>query len=202
MIYGYVRVSTDQQNGNRQEYAIKEYCQENGLELDSLFKDKVSGKNFDRPQYKALKNTAKTDDTIIVKELDRLGRNYEEIKTELAELKSRGVNVRIIDLPTFNVEDEALASLLNNLMIELLGYIAESERKKIQQRIQEGVNRAKAEGKPIGRPKRKIPASFKKYYKQWQAKEITATEFARLLEVSRPTLYRYIHEYEGREKSG
>jgi len=166
MLYGYIRVSTEQQNGSRQLEALKKYERDNGVEFDTIFTDKVSGKNFDRKQYQALKKVAGPGDVIVVKELDRLGRNYQEIKDELAQFKSKDITVRILDLPTFNVEDESLSELLNSLMIELLGYIAETERQKIQQRIQEGVDRAKAEGKRLGRPPRQLPSNFEKYYKK------------------------------------
>ncbi len=196
-IYAYIRVSTKEQNTDRQHEAIKEYAKANSLKYKAIFEDKSSGKNFDRPQYQALKETVKTGDTIIIKELDRLGRNYEEIKQELAEYSLKKVKVIILDLPQLNVEDTTLSSLLNNLVIELLSYIAQKEREKIHSRVMEGLQNAKEKGVRLGRPERTLPKDFEKYYKKWKAGEITAVEFSKLLNISRATLYRYIKEYEG-----
>lgn len=198
MVYGYVRVSTKEQNIDRQLEALKEYAKQQGLKYNTIFEDKATGKNFDRPQYQAMKVILKAGDVLVIKELDRLGRNYEEIKKELAELQLKGVKVRILDLPMFNTDDETLSSLLNNLVVELLSYIAQKEREKIQARVKEGLQQAKIKGIKLGRPERKLPKDFEKYYKKWNNKEITAVEFAKLLGISRATLYRYIQFYEKR----
>lgn len=195
-IYGYIRVSTKDQNTDRQYQALKEYAEHHKFQYAAIFEDRLSGKNFDRPQYRALKEIVKMGDVIIIKELDRLGRNYEEIKKELAEFSLKGIKVRILDMPLFNVEDPTLNSLLNNLVVELLSYIAQKEREKIQARVKEGLKNAKEKGIKLGRPSRTLPSNFEKYYKKWRAGEVTAVEFAKLIGVSRVTLYRYIKDYE------
>ena len=202
MIYGYIRVSSKEQNEDRQRYALEEYAKTQGVKYDGIFMDKVSGKSFERNQYQALKKVVNNGDTIVVKELDRLGRNYKEIKEELAQFKSRGVKVKILDLPGFDVEDEALEELLNSLMIELLGYIAQKEREKIHQRQSEGIKQAKERGVKFGRPKRELPKNFDKYYKMFVDDEITGNEFARLMGASRRTIYRYMDEYEKNIRKG
>jgi DNA invertase Pin-like site-specific DNA recombinase len=198
VIYGYIRVSTKEQNEGRQQIALQSYAQEHNFKYDGLYLDKSSGKDFNRLQYQALKNVVAAGDTIIIKELDRLGRNYEEIKRELSELHAHDVKVIILDLPVFNVEDKSLNKLLNSLVIELLSYIAQKEREKIQERVKEGLSRAKSEGVKLGRPRIELPKDFLKYYNMWNEKKINGVEFANLLKVSRATLYRYINLYENK----
>jgi DNA invertase Pin-like site-specific DNA recombinase len=203
--YAYIRVSTREQSTDRQHQALNEYSKLNGIKIAS-YEDKASGKDFDRAQYQALKQTAKSGDTIIIKELDRLGRNYEEIKKELAHFQAAGIKVRILDLPLLDVKDETLSALLNNLMIELLSYIAQKEREKTISRVREGVAYAKKNGTksgiPFGRPAVDLPEKFEKYYQQFKAGEIIGEEFARLIGKSRSQLYRYIREYEKNKKAG
>lgn len=194
-IYAYVRTSKISQNSDRQHQALNEYAANNDIKFSGVFEDKQSGKDFDRVQYQTLKEAVRPGDIIVVKELDRFGRNYEEIKKELSFYQSQGVKVRILDLPTLNVNDEALSALLNNLMVELLSYIAQKEREKIQLRVKEGLVSAKVKGIKLGRPGRTLPKDFEKYYKRWTAGEINGIEFSKLLRVSRATLYRYIEQY-------
>lgn len=200
MYYGYVRVSSREQNEGRQIDALKKYEVEKGVTFETIFIDKASGKNFERLQYKVLKKIALPGDVIVIKELDRLGRNedYEEIKKELIYFNNRNIKVVILDLPVFNIDDPSLNKLLNNLVIELLSYIAHKEREKIIQRVKEGLKRAKQQGKTLGRPKRTLPKEFEKYYLKWKCKEINGVEFAKLLNISRTTLYRYIELYKSK----
>lgn len=197
--YGYIRVSTDEQNTGRQRRALKEYEQEHGIKL-TVYGDKASGKNFQREHYQELRTIARQGDIIIIKELDRLGRNYEEIKQELSYFKTKGVKVRILDMPILDVKDETLSALLNNLMIELLSYIAQKEREKIVSRVREGVANAMENGtksgRPFGRPAVVLPDSFVKYYGQMKTGQITKVEFAKLLQVGRRTIYRWIEQFE------
>lgn len=173
MIYGYVRVSTRDQNEGRQLEALKEYAKEMNLEYEGIFIDKASGSSFDRQQYRAMMKIVRPGDKLVIKELDRLGRNdnYEDIKRELSHFDSLGVKVVILDLPIFNVEDPALNKLLNNLIIELLSYIATKERMKIKERVKEGLARAKKEGVKLGRPPVKLSKDFDKYYEMWQSEK-------------------------------
>lgn len=198
MIYGYVRVSTKEQNEGRQLEALKEYAKEMNFEYEGIFIDKASGASFDRQQYRSMMKVIRPGDKLVIKELDRLGRNdnYEDIKKELSNFDLLGVKVIILDLPVFNVDDPALNKLLNNLIIELLSYIATKERLKIKVRVKEGLARAKNEGVKLGRPPVKLSKDFQKYYDMWKFEKINATEFAKLLGVSRTTLYKYIKQYE------
>lgn len=146
--------------------ALGEYEKEHNIKFKSIFQDKASGKDFDRPQSQGLKNIIKSGDTLVINELDRLGRNYDEIKIELWEFNSRRIKVVIMDLPQFNVDDPTLSSLLNNLVIELLSYLSQKEHKKIQDRVREGISNAMAKGVKFGRPERVLPKDFEKYYRK------------------------------------
>ena len=195
--YAYIRVSTKEQNTDRQQEALKEYATANAIKYNAIFEDKSSGKDFDRPQYRALKETVNPGDTIIIKELDRLGRNFMDTPKELQYFFERKVKVIILDTPLISTGDEKLDYTINNMLIGFLSYIADKEREKIQSRVKEGLKNAKAKGIKLGRPERKsLPKDFKRYYDKWKAKEITAVEFAKLLKVTRTTLYRYIRVQE------
>jgi len=194
--YGYIRVSTEGQNTDRQKESLKEYAVANKIKYAAVFEDKSSGKNFDRPQYQALKEIVKSGDTIIIKELDRLGRNFIDTPKELQYFFERGVKVIILDTPLISTGDEKLDYTINNMLIGFLSYIADKEREKIQSRVKEGLKNAKEKGVKLGRPERTLPDNFEKYYKKWKAGDITGTEFSKLLNVSRSTLYRHLKEYE------
>ena len=201
MIFGYARVSSKEQNEARQIEALTGFCKE--LELKNIFVDKASGKDFDRTEYQKLKTVLRKGDTLIIKELDRLGRNKQMIKEELKDLKETGVRVKILNIPTTLMEMEEdtewVIDMVNNILIEVLGAIAEEERNKIRSRQAEGIALAKAEGKYRGRPQAELPKDFPKLYKQWKNGDITATQFTKLLGLSsRTTLYKYIKRYEER----
>lgn len=216
-VFGYCRVSSKDQNLERQIEAVKEFAKKNykvDLTEDeknqTLFCDKISGKNFDRPQWNKLadSNVLREGDVLIVKELDRLGRNKEMILEVLKDLKGRGVIIKILDIPTtlvdFGSYDNDIAKnmmdMVNNVLIEVLSTIAEQERVKIKKRQAEGIEIAKAQGKYKGRQPLnvdKLPKNFKKLYTQWKDDKITSAQFQKLAEVSsRATFYRYIKLYE------
>ncbi|MBX4272211.1 recombinase family protein, partial [Clostridium estertheticum] len=135
-------------------------------------------------------------DTIIIKELDRLGRNFMDTPKELQYFFERSIEVIILDTPLVSTGDTKLDYTINNMLINFLSYIADKEREKIQGRVIEGLKSAKAKGIKLGRPNRKLPEDFKKYYSKWKEKKVTGVEFAKLLKISKATLYRYIKEYE------
>lgn len=219
-VFGYCRVSSKDQNLERQIEAVSQYAKLNYnvtlIEGETLFCDKKSGKDFDRPEWLKLinPNTLRAGDVLIVKELDRLGRNKEMIHEVLGELKQRGVTIRILDIPTtlmdFGSHDDPTAKsmmkMVNNLLIEVLGTIAEQERLKIGKRREEGIKIAKEQGKYKGREvvtiasllkNGKISKDFPKLYRQWKDKQITSAQFQKLAEVeSRASFYRYIKLYE------
>lgn len=195
--YIYYRVSTKDQSTDRQKEAVKAYVKKHGLKVAATFEDKQSGKDFNREQYQALKQVIKSGDTLIVKELDRLGRNYLDIQEELREFKVRGVKVLILDLPMLEgIKDETLFQMMQDIIINIMGYVAQKEREKISTRVREGQKVAKDNGVKFGRPGREMPKDFQKYYDKWENEEITAVEFAKLMKMSRRTLYRYINDYE------
>ena len=149
-IYGYSRVSTKEQNLDRQLVELRKYVDDR-----FIFQDKVSGKDFNRPEYQLMRKVAQKGDVIYVKSLDRLGRNKSEVKQELEYYKNEGVRIKILDIPTSMMDipegQEWLMDMINNLLIEVLATMAEQERLNIRQRQAEGIAIAKKEGKYKGR---------------------------------------------------
>lgn len=199
MIFGYVRVSSKEQNESRQIKALTEYCKE--LKQENIFIDKQSGKNFERENYQELKGRLREGDTLLIKELDRLGRNKEMIKEELEYFNNNKTRIKILNIPTTLMElpkeNQWVFDMINNILIEVLSAIAEEERSKIKTRQAEGIEIAKAEGKYKGRQQAELPKHFEKLYKQWKNKKINAIQFTKLLGLkSRTTLYKYVKRYE------
>ena len=194
-VYGYSRVSTKEQNLDRQIVELKKYVDER-----FIFQDKVSGKDYNRPQYQLMRKVAQKGDVIYVKSLDRLGRNKAQIKEELEYYKNEGVRVKILDIPTSMMDisegQEWLMDMINNLLIEVLSTMAEQERVNIKQRQAEGIAIAKEKGKYKGRKKIEVDDNFKSVYKSWKAGEITATKAMELTGLKRNTFYRRVSEYE------
>lgn len=156
-VYGYARVSTLHQNTDRQIQALEKY----GIPKQDIFVDKQSGKNFERQGYLLLKeNVLRSGDTLVVKELDRLGRNKEAVKEELEHFKSRGIRVKILDVPTTLIDCEGqdwVMDMVSNILVEVMSSIAEEERVKNHQRQEEGIAAAKAKGVKFGRPSLTLP---------------------------------------------
>ena len=188
MIYGYVRVSTREQCFDRQITALREYTK-----IDEVFQDKQSGKDFAREQYQKMKDTVRAGDTVVVKELDRLGRNKDEMKKELEWFKVNGVSVRILELPTTLIDYQGqdwIGDMVNNILIEVLGAIAEQERKKTRQRQAEGIAAKKARGDwdDYGRPRKEIE-NLAEYREKVAAGEMTVTAVCKELGICRATWY-------------
>ena len=199
MIFGYIRVSSKDQNPERQIQAIKEF--EKDIEDENIYIDKQTGKDFYRESYQKLKSLLRKGDTLIVKELDRLGRNKEMIKDELNELSDKDIKIKILNIPTTLIElpeeNTWIIKMVNNILIEVLSAIAEEERTNIRQRQSEGIAIAKAEGKYKGRKAEDLPKNFPGLYNRWKEGMITAVEFTKLLGYkSRNTTYRKIRQYE------
>ena len=190
MNFAYKRVSTEKQDLRRQEEAFK------GIVIDREYCDKLSGAKADRPQLNKLRVEAQKGDNVYVESISRLGRNVDDLRQIVREFKDKEITVHFIK-EGFNTGD---GNNMFKFMLTILGAVAEMERELTVERIREGMAKAKRygtkTGRPGGRPPRQIPASFKKYYPLWKGGEITATAFARLIEVSRPTLYQYIREHE------
>lgn len=199
MIFGYIRVSDEEQNPQRQIEALKDYEKE--LKYENIYIDKQSGKDFNRDNYLELKKILREGDTLIVKELDRFGRNKQMIKNELSWLNDKGVRAKILDIPTtlMDLPEENIwvIKMVNNILIEVLGSIAEEERNKIKKRQAEGIAIAKREGKYKGRKPQELPKNFSSLYNRWKEGSITAVEFTKLLGYkSRNTTYKKIRQYE------
>lgn len=194
MTYAYARVSDAYQNLDRQFEALKAYRSD--LKDENIFSDKQSGKNFEREAYQKLKSVLRKGDELIIKELDRLGRNKEAVKEELKWFKDNGITVRILDVPSTLIDFQGqdwIAEMVNNIIIEVLAAMAEQERLKIKRRQEEGIAIAKAKGVRFGRPKKEIPA-FEKFLKKQKEGSITITQACKELGISRTQWYRLIDE--------
>lgn len=178
MIYGYIRVSTREQNQDRQIIALREM----GVPERNIFMDKQSGKDFDRPAYKRLLRRLKKDDLLYVKSIDRLGRNYEEIQNQWRMLtKDKGVDICVIDMPLLDTRrgKDLVGTFLSDIVLQVLSFVAENERVNIRQRQAEGIAAAKARGVRFGRPPRSLPENFHSVYQKWRAGQITGTAAAK-----------------------
>ena len=193
MTFAYTRVSTTDQNAERQRVAIQNYANEHQLTIDRFFDDTASGKNFTRPKYQALKELLRPGDLVIFKELDRMGRNMEQIKSEWHELQRLGVDIVITDTPILNTSQKSdlEKKLISSIVFELLAYMAEKERQKILSRQAEGIAIAKEQGKYTGR-KPIQPPDFDKVVAQWRSGEITAVQATKVLKLSKSTFYRKV----------
>lgn len=188
----YARVSSREQNLDRQIEAFKNL----GAEEREIICDKESGKNLERSGYQALKTTMlRSGDTLVVKSLDRLSRNKSDIKNELQFFKDNNIRLKVIDLPTTMMDltngQEWVFDMVNNILIEVLGTIAEQERLTIRNRQREGIDAARKNGKHLGRPKTVKPENWNEIYKAWIRKEITARQAMRQLGVSKNIFYKW-----------
>ena len=191
--YYYARVSSKEQNLDRQLAAFISL----GAQERDIITDKESGKDLNRVGYQALKHAMlRRGDTLVVKSLDRLSRNKADIKTELQFFKDNGIRLKVIDLPTTMMElpegQEWVFEMVNNILIEVLGTIAEQERTTIRQRQAEGIAAAKAKGKHLGRPALKIPVDWNEVYTSWMSGEITAKEAMRRTRLKRTSFYKLV----------
>ncbi len=200
-IFGYARVSSREQNLDRQMIALREYVRE-----ENILTDKSSGKNLDRPAYQALKGALglREGDTLIITSLDRLSRNKEDIRRELQWFKEKKVRLKILDLPTSLIEvpegQQWIIEMIQNILIEVLSSMAEQERIMIKQRQRQGIEAAKAKGKHLGRPRIKMPAEFEEVYHIWKQGNMTAVDAMNRMNLSSSTFYRMVHTYENHSK--
>lgn len=194
MIYGYGRVSTKDQNENRQ---LDEFFKL-GIKEKNIFIDKQSGKDFERPAYKKLLRKLKKDDLLIVKSIDRLGRNYHDILEEWKRItKELGADVRILDMPLLDTtkSKDLLGTLISDIVLQLLSFVAENERANIRQRQAEGIAAAKKRGVRFGRPECILPPNFFELRTKWEKKELSACKAAELANMNIRTFYRKIKQY-------
>lgn len=188
-VYGYVRVSSKDQNEDRQMIALREV----GVPEKNIFVDKQSGKDFNRPKYKRLLKRLKTDDLLYVKSIDRLGRNYEEIQNQWRILtKNKKVDIVVLDMPLLDTRrgKDLVGTFLSDIVLQVLSFVAENERSNIRQRQAEGIAAAKARGVRFGRPPATLPENFYQVYQQWKSGKITGLEAARMCDMPMST-FRY-----------
>lgn len=179
VVYGYVRVSSKDQNEDRQMIALREV----GVPDKNIFIDKQSGKDFNRPRYKRLLKRLKADDLLYIKSIDRLGRNYEEIQNQWRILtKDKKVDIVVLDMPLLDTRrgKDLVGTFLSDIVLQVLSFVAENERTNIKQRQAEGIAAAKARGVRFGRPPASLPENFHSLYQRWKQGEITGTDAAKL----------------------
>ena len=183
MEYGYVRVSTREQNEQRQMIAMKEY----GVEEARIYTDKQSGKDFARKNYKRLLRRLKSGDTLVIKSIDRLGRNYEEILEQWRCItKEKQAAIVVLDMPLLDTRQtrDLTGTLIADLVLQLLSYVAQTERESIRQRQAEGIAAAKARGVKFGRPRKVLPEGFGEVKARWERGELSARAAGKLLGVT------------------
>ena len=194
MIYGYARVSTILQNVDRQVEELTKY----GVNKKNLFVDKISGKNFERESYKKLMKKIKKGDLLVIKSLDRLGRNYEMIINEWKRITlTLGIDIYVLDMPILDTREQEnglVRKFITDIVLQVLSFVAENERLNISQRTKEGLNVAKLKGKKLGRPKKVLPNNHLDIIEMYIAKKITSKEACTLLNVSRSTFYKHLKE--------
>ena len=195
MRYGYVRVSTKEQNIDRQMSAL---AFEN-IPQNQIFIDRASGKDFDRTEYQKLLTVLQADDEIVIKSIDRLGRNYDDILEQWQLLtKTKKVHISVLDFPllnTKNTSDTITGKLISDLVLQVLSYVSQMEREQIKQRQLEGIREAQKRGKQFGRPKLNVPPNFYDLAKKHRQKEITIREGAEILGVSKSTFHNWLKNY-------
>lgn len=181
-IYAYVRVSTKEQNEDRQLVAMKEMM----VPEKNIFIDKQSGKDFKRPQYRKLIKKIKKEDLLYIKSIDRLGRNYTEILEQWRILtKEKGVDIVVIDMPLLDTRrgKDLMGTFLSDIVLQVLSFVSENERVTIKQRQAEGIATAKARGVKFGRPPKPLPEKFHQNYQKWKNKEISCSRAAKLCDM-------------------
>jgi DNA invertase Pin-like site-specific DNA recombinase len=194
-IYGYIRVSSKDQNEDRQLIALNEV----GVERKNVYLDKKSGKDFDRPQYKKLLRKLKKDDLLYIKSIDRLGRNYEEILQQWRVLtKEKGIDIVVLDMPLLDTRrgKDLMGTFLSDIVLQVLSFVAENERTNIKQRQAEGIAAAKSKGVKFGRPPLPLPDNFYEVHKAWRSKKLTLKEAANACNMPVGTFYGKARKFE------
>ena len=195
MIYGYARVSTIFQNTDRQVEELLKY----GIEKSNLYVDKVSGKNFERDNYKKLLKKMKKSDLLVIKSLDRLGRNYEMIIDEWRKITTiKGIDILVLDMPILDTRDKEnglIGKFITDIVLQILSFVAETERINISQRTKEGLNIAKQKGKKLGRPIKALPNNSTIIFHSYINKELSVTDACLQLNISRGTFFKLLKQY-------
>ena len=204
MIYGYARVSTTDQNLDRQLEQLRQYVTDDRY----IITDKVSGKDFNRQGYNTLVGTENTapllhsGDMLVIVSLDRLGRNYTEIRKQWEHItKTLNADIKVLDMPLLDTSRNSNSlegKFIADLVLQILSYTAEKERENIRKRQRQGIDTAKAMGKRLGRPKAEYPDNWEQVYNEWKKGDVTATKAMKILEMKRTTFYKLVKQYENK----
>jgi DNA invertase Pin-like site-specific DNA recombinase len=193
-IYGYIRVSSTDQNEDRQTLSMEELR----IPANQQFIDKQSGKDFNRPNYQKLVGILQSGDLLYIKSIDRLGRNYEEIQNQWRILtKEKGVDIVVIDMPLLDtrLNKDLMGTFIADLVLQILSFVAQNERDNIKKRQAEGIEAAKARGVKFGRPVTLTPENFATLVRQWERKQITLQEIMTICKMKESTFYRRLREH-------
>lgn len=193
-IYGYVRVSSADQNEDRQMLALRNV----DVLKKNIFMDKQSGKNFDRPNYKKLVRKLKSGDLLYILSIDRLGRNYEEIQNQWRVLtKEIGIDICVLDMPLLDTRNgkDLMGTFIADLVLQILSFVAQSERENIKKRQADGIAAAKAKGVKFGRPEKEVPDDFDEIVGDWKQRKLSFKEVLKKCNMSEATFYRRFLEY-------
>lgn len=194
-VYAYIRVSSRDQNEDRQMTALKEFM----ISEKNIFVDKQSGKDFERPSYKRMVRRMKRDDLLYIKSIDRLGRNYEEILEQWRVLtKEKGIDIVVLDMPLLDTRrgKDLMGTFLGDIVLQVLSFVAENERTNIRQRQAEGIAAAKAKGVKFGRPALPYPENFREIHRDWRKKKITLRQAAEACDMPVGTFYAKARKFE------
>ena len=193
-IYGYVRVSSTDQNEDRQMLALGKQ----NIAEKNIYIDKLSGQDFNRPAYKKLIKKLKCGDLLYILSIDRLGRNYEEIQNQWRVLtKEIGADICVMDMPLLDTRQgkDLMGTFIADLVLQILSFVAQNERENIRKRQRQGIAAAKAKGVRFGRPEKGLPPDFISLINEWEKKKITLSEILKICEISESTFYRRLREY-------
>lgn len=201
-IFSYLRISTNKatQKTDRQQQTIVEYSISNGFKIDEFFSDVITGgtKADNRPNYHRMKTQLRKGDTVIVSDVDRLGRNADDVIVEIKDLQSKGIRVVALDVPFLNdwqkMNDDSLSKMIIDIFVTLKAHIAQQEKEKTHDRVMQGLNTARAKGKKLGRPATGVPKEFIKEYNKFQSGEygrISVVQFSRMQGIATSTFYKY-----------
>lgn len=196
--FGYCRVSSTDQKEDRQLEAMLEL----GINERDIFVDKCSGKNFDRPQYQALKIQLREGDVLVIKSIDRLGRNYKQICEEWRKItREIKANIKVLDMPVLDTTrtEGLIGEVISDIVLQLLSYVAEQERAFIKQRQAEGIKLAKEKGKRLGKPPIEYPENWDNVYKVWKSGAITAREAMKQLNLKPTSFYKLANKFKMEE---
>lgn len=192
--YGYIRVSTKEQNEDRQRIALQKFP----VISPNIYMDKLSGKDFKRPQYQKLIRKLRAGDILVIQSIDRLGRNYDEILNQWRIItKEKHVDIVVLDMPLLDTRQKGrdlTGTFIADLVLQILSYVAQTERDNIRKRQKEGIEAAKMRGVRFGRPRKKVPAEFSILKSKWEQREITSRDAAKELGIAQDTFLRWVKE--------